>query len=213
MCLEYRFWPRQQLLVDDLATLVHSSATPVREAVARLAGEGLIDAIPNRGYFAKALSAADMQHNIALMFMLLRNVVERPDILAAWKDPADDRSPHTCEDAMAASELLFRGLAALGGNQALTAQGNRILDFTRFVRRLDLEEPRAEASMRALTEDLRGRLVEGDAAAARAILDATELEVLARLGAVVAEGLVRSMPDDVDTRPTASPVRAFLAPS
>jgi DNA-binding GntR family transcriptional regulator len=50
----------EPLTITDLAQELGLSATPVREALSRLAGEGLIEDRRGRGYFAKRLDFADL---------------------------------------------------------------------------------------------------------------------------------------------------------
>ena len=54
---EGRFGAGMPLVVTTLARELGLSPTPVREALARLAGEGVIDHWPGRGYFAPGLAA------------------------------------------------------------------------------------------------------------------------------------------------------------
>lgn len=55
-----RFFPGAPIVVTDLAAEVGLSATPVREALACLAGEGLIERRRGQGYFYPALKASDI---------------------------------------------------------------------------------------------------------------------------------------------------------
>lgn len=55
-----RFVPGEPIVVTELAAEVGLSATPVREALACLAGEGLIERRRGRGYFYPALAASDV---------------------------------------------------------------------------------------------------------------------------------------------------------
>lgn len=55
-----RFVPGEPIVVTELAAEVGLSATPVREALACLAGEGLIERRRGRGYFYPALGASDV---------------------------------------------------------------------------------------------------------------------------------------------------------
>lgn len=57
---EGRFGAGMPLVVTTLARELGLSPTPVREALARLAGEGVIDHWPGRGYFAPGLAATDI---------------------------------------------------------------------------------------------------------------------------------------------------------
>ncbi len=55
-----RFVPGKPIVVTELAAEVGLSATPVREALACLAGQGLIERRRGRGYFYPALTAAEI---------------------------------------------------------------------------------------------------------------------------------------------------------
>ena len=55
-----RFAWGEPLVVTALAQELGLSPTPVREALARLSGEGLIDHRPGRGYFASSPSVEDV---------------------------------------------------------------------------------------------------------------------------------------------------------
>ena len=57
---EGRFEPGDPLVVTDLAAEIGLSPTPVREALACLAGEGLIERQRGKGSFYPVLSAAEI---------------------------------------------------------------------------------------------------------------------------------------------------------
>ncbi|WP_354087599.1 GntR family transcriptional regulator [Brevundimonas faecalis] len=57
---EGRFGSGMPLVITSLAHELGLSPTPVREALARLAGEGLVEHWPGRGYFAPSLAATDV---------------------------------------------------------------------------------------------------------------------------------------------------------
>lgn len=57
---EGRFGWGHPLVATGLAAELRLSPTPVREAMARLAGEGVIQHLPGRGYFAPSPTAADI---------------------------------------------------------------------------------------------------------------------------------------------------------
>ncbi|WP_392354013.1 GntR family transcriptional regulator [Brevundimonas sp. LF-1] len=54
------------MVVTTLARELGLSPTPVREALARLAGEGVIEHWPGRGYFAPRLAASDIVEALRL---------------------------------------------------------------------------------------------------------------------------------------------------
>jgi DNA-binding GntR family transcriptional regulator len=58
--------PGQPLLAAELATELKISATPVREALSRLAGEGLLDDRRGRGFFALRPTAVEVEEFYSL---------------------------------------------------------------------------------------------------------------------------------------------------
>lgn len=58
--LEGRYLPAQHLVEQSLADEFRTSKTPVREALARLKEDGLVESIPYRGYFIKTISSDDL---------------------------------------------------------------------------------------------------------------------------------------------------------
>ncbi|MEI9984048.1 MAG: GntR family transcriptional regulator [Aliidongia sp.] len=56
-----RFAPGQRLIVADVTKLLGVSAGPVREAVRRLTGEGLVEITPHRGATVRAFAAKDVR--------------------------------------------------------------------------------------------------------------------------------------------------------
>jgi hypothetical protein len=135
MCLDYKFWPRQQLHIEELAGSLSSSATPVREALARLAGEGLIEAVPNRGYAAKALSEDEMRGNLDLLFTLLKESITRspPE---RWVSRMSGCPSEPREDGEATFWFVdntFTLIARLSDNEVLFEHILRLLELTRFV--------------------------------------------------------------------------------
>jgi DNA-binding GntR family transcriptional regulator len=195
MCLDYMFWPRQQLHIEDLAGILSSSATPVREALARLAGEGLIEAIPNRGYVAKALSEEEMRGNLDLLFTLLKDSISRSEP-AQWNTGIDESSSELGEDGETTFAIVnstFTLVACLSNNEVIHEHIVRLLELTRFVRRLDLEDPDTIARTRQSALQLRADLAAGDAASALQVLHGQNRDVQNRLAHVVKEGRARSM--------------------
>lgn len=57
---EGRFAPGQRIAAIDVAGALGLSPTPVREALSRLAGEGVLEERRGQGYFARSLSALDV---------------------------------------------------------------------------------------------------------------------------------------------------------
>ena len=85
--------PRQRLKVASLAAAHGVSLNVIREALNRLAGQGLVDAEPQFGFSVRGLSASDLEDLVAQRVLMesiaLRRCIERScpdwqaDVLAA----------------------------------------------------------------------------------------------------------------------------------
>jgi DNA-binding GntR family transcriptional regulator len=62
MLVEGRIAPGAKLNERELCELLSISRTPLREAIKRMAAEGLVDLLPNRGAVAVKLSETDVLH-------------------------------------------------------------------------------------------------------------------------------------------------------
>ena len=65
------FSPKEELVQDTLANQFGVSRMPVREALLSLHAEGLVDYIPNRGFFVKKIS-----DDFFIDYFLVRNIFE-----------------------------------------------------------------------------------------------------------------------------------------
>src|SRR5260370_34689442 len=74
--------PGQRLHAGDLAERWHVSATPLREAFQRLAGEGLVELLPQRGGRVSELGS-DEAARIYELRLLLAAPAPRPSLQAA----------------------------------------------------------------------------------------------------------------------------------
>jgi len=61
LLINHRIKPGEKLNEKSIAELLHVSRTPVREALRRLASDGLVDFFPRRGVFAKAITSQDIR--------------------------------------------------------------------------------------------------------------------------------------------------------
>jgi DNA-binding GntR family transcriptional regulator len=71
------FHPGQRLIIEDLAEQLDVSAMPVREALVALANDGLVDALPNRGFRAVAVTRQDISDVLVLTKVIGGMLVER----------------------------------------------------------------------------------------------------------------------------------------
>ncbi len=79
------FGPGDRLKEEELTALCEVSRTPVREALRRLASEGLVVVTPNAGAQVSAISADELAEIYALRAMIEAHAVERA---ASRIDPA-----------------------------------------------------------------------------------------------------------------------------
>jgi DNA-binding transcriptional MocR family regulator len=126
---EGRFRPGARIPATEMADELGLSATPVREALSRLAGEGLVEDRRGQGYFARSLSALDIADlyrislahlGIALMSRPApRGPAERLETLAPGPEAAHP---------VLAVERLFSAWVADAGGRAL-ASAHRTLQI------------------------------------------------------------------------------------
>lgn len=178
--LDSEFAPGSQSLEQEIAVGLGMSRTPVREALVRLQGEGLLEIVPRHGVRVSALSPGDMQEIYEVLMSLEPTAVE----LLARRRPEREEIACLIEacDAMegalataepdlkawaAADELFHVNLAHLCGNRRLAAmimtvwdQAHRARMFTLSLRPVPRQ---STAEHRAVVE----AILAGDADRAR----------------------------------------------
>jgi DNA-binding GntR family transcriptional regulator len=131
-----RFVPGQRLVVADLTAALKVSAGPVREAIRRLTGDGLIDIVPHRGAIVRKLNSRDVAEIYevreaveGLAAELAARNIDKGDnrvLLEAERDRADVavRTGVTAyiEHNWALHQLIFR----IAGNERLFATSEQL---------------------------------------------------------------------------------------
>lgn len=118
------------MMITELAQDLRLSSTPIREALSRLAGEGLIEDRRGSGYFAWRLDAVDLVELYDLQAAYLAAAVRRgadPMIIAL--KAANGRATVaavTTGDVVSRTEAMVERVVAGGRSQTLT-RANRIL--------------------------------------------------------------------------------------
>lgn len=130
------FWPGQALIIQDLALDLKLSPTPVREALARLAGEGLIEARQRGGYRVCSLDAVDLadlyEAHLSALLSSLRILLNEPDRRAAPPEAATEEA-----EAGEITELAFDALARACGNRMLVSWRRSLSDRLAWARRAE----------------------------------------------------------------------------
>ncbi len=110
---EGRFGSGMPLVITSLAQELGLSPTPVREALARLAGEGIIEHWPGRGYFAPSLAATDIAELYDYHQRLVLWAVDLPIVAMV------ERADKTEGSEGGRLEQVFAFVAARSGNRVL----------------------------------------------------------------------------------------------
>ncbi len=128
MILEQEMPPGTRLSQLELADQLGTSRTPVREALRRLAGEGLVDALPQRGFRVADLGLEAVMRRLEVR-MLLEPGVAR--LAAARRQAADlvalreaielETAAHDSHAIHDASRLFHMNLARATHNAAIVA--------------------------------------------------------------------------------------------
>ncbi len=93
---DHQIRPGERLVLDDLAARLKVSRTPIRDALSRLAAEGLVKPNGRRGFYMTSLSAQELTHLYDLRLMCELHAVEKgaatvPDgLLAKMRAAADE---------------------------------------------------------------------------------------------------------------------------
>jgi DNA-binding GntR family transcriptional regulator len=172
--------PGYQALEQEIALQLGMSRTPVREALIRLANEGLVEVIPRRGMRVLPVSANDMKEIYEILTALESMAAE---MLAARKPTDAELKPLvTATNAMAkalakddldawaaADESFHERLVSLAGNKMLAdavfSYWDRAHRARMFSLRLRPKPVNSTQEHMALVERLR----QGDAAGAAAV--------------------------------------------
>lgn len=126
-----RFGWGHPLVATALAAELGLSPTPVREALAHLAGEGVIEHRPGRGYFAPSPTAADIVGLYELHELYLQSALpqtyrsERLPVLT----PTDGRGP---------VEMAFDQVALQGDKAAVTDAYCKVAARLRPIRLIEI---------------------------------------------------------------------------
>jgi len=113
--------PGERIAAADIAADLRLSATPVREALSRLAGEGLLEDRRGQGFFVRALTAVDIADLYGMSWAELE-IAHDPQRTTLRRLPAP--GPGTAikiTDPVRDVERLFFGWIAETGSPALIA--------------------------------------------------------------------------------------------
>jgi DNA-binding transcriptional regulator YhcF (GntR family) len=114
------FPPGKRIAATEVADTLHLSATPVREALSRLAGEGLLEDRRGQGFFLRPLSGVDVAdlYRMSLSQLTIAQDSHRQHVSRSGVVPPDPGAAAT-DNPIRDVERLFSNWIAEAGSQAL----------------------------------------------------------------------------------------------
>jgi DNA-binding GntR family transcriptional regulator len=193
--LEGRLSPGQRVNQEEWAARAGVSLIPVREALRALAGEGLVEYRPRRGYAVTELDLDDLEEVYRLRQVLEADALLRGvpgatshDIVALERDAAAYTRAKDVAARLAANRQFHARLHALPASRVLSRLLDLLWDSTEAYRALYYSlEGEPEEAERA-HEAIVAAVAAGDAERAVALQDAHRTRALARLREVLSPG-------------------------
>ncbi len=149
--VNWRFAPGERINEVALARELGVSRTPVREALNRLARDGFVRFVPNRGFLARDLSpelVRDLYElRAAIEVAAVRLACTRATDAAiaklarAWTKATENASARRLDRLTAADEAFHYGITRLSGNEQLLLTLDRVNAQIRYFRHVDQESP------------------------------------------------------------------------
>lgn len=156
MAIDYHFKPGERINEVELATRLGVSRTPVREALNRLARDGFMSFVPNRGFYSRDITPSDVRElyemraimeQAAFRFACRRaSDSDIAEAVAIWERsslefPDSDRITDWTRVAEQ-DEAFHMAIAKISQNSRLYESLDSLNSLIRFFRRIDLETPK-----------------------------------------------------------------------
>lgn len=181
MVLGQRLHPGQKIPLDTIANSLGVSRTPVREALRLLETEGLVTALPNRGFIVRAIEAEEARQlyeaRACIEAHLLPQALARSDetfidevsrLHDTYRQSLGD-SPNRRRLGMLADKAFHLRIAGQAGNEVLLGMLGNLFDRLMFTRPLEgFPAERMKDAMQehqAIVDGLRGAMSGGKGAA------------------------------------------------
>lgn len=172
-----RFVPGESIVVTELAAEVGFSPTPVREALACLAGQGLIERRRGRGYFYPTLTVPEVIDLFELQLAYLHAALTLcPRGLTSLRKAA------LAVDPLDGAQTFFSAVIDQSANAALTLAHQRLVDRLRSVLNAERQRDGDDAST---TQAMRDAIGDGDVPALLGLLEVYHERRCARAAQVI----------------------------
>lgn len=113
------FRPGERIAATELAASLGLSPTPVREALFRISGEGLLEDRRGQGFFVSALTGLDIADLYRLSLAHLTMALGSQRVAMGLAPPSRERPSAPAADPVRDVELLFADWIQEGGGQSL----------------------------------------------------------------------------------------------
>lgn len=181
LAVNYHFRPGAKVNEVDLARRLNVSRTPVREAINRLVQDGFMTFTPNKGFFAREISPAQVRDLYELRAGIEVTAVrlacrraEEADITAlaqSWTRAIDASGDYDFDLIADADEAFHLRIAELSANQQIVQALDAINAQIRMFRRVDQESRGRRGDTQREHLDLLTALAERDAERAAATME------------------------------------------
>lgn len=154
LAIDYHFRPGERVNEVELAAQLGVSRTPVREALNRLAKDGFMNFVPNKGFYSRDLTPEGVRELYEVRMVIeqstFRFACQRAtdDEIAAttaiWEEVSQHRPPQNDQDWAKIAEIDERfhmEIARISHNCRLYEMLDSLNSLSRFFRRIDLETP------------------------------------------------------------------------
>lgn len=157
LLVEFKLKPEERLNEVQLSRRLGVSRTPIREALNRLASEGFVSAVPNRGFSVRSLNIESLLGLYELRVIIecagFRLMCQRADdvqlarLQAYWDSIVDGYNEQPSDTILAYDEAFHLLIAELSGNPELVNTLESINARIRFIRRIQIEHATHDHSM------------------------------------------------------------------
>jgi DNA-binding GntR family transcriptional regulator len=155
--VEYHFKPGERVNEVELGARLGVSRTPVREALNRLARDGFMSFVPNRGFYARDISPEGVQElyelRAAIELAAFRLACQRgtdseiAGAAAIWEGNSEPGANPDWARIAEADEAFHVSVVRMSRNGQMIAALESINSLIRFFRRIDLESSRRRTSL------------------------------------------------------------------
>jgi DNA-binding GntR family transcriptional regulator len=171
MVRRYAFRPCQRLDIGQLASMLHVSRTPVREALNRLLNEALLVQVRNRGFYCRPIDRDELRSllqmrgllSAATFRLLLTNAdfsASLDELVGWWQSVISGPDLGAGGELHCEDELIRRGISLLENPEMLRVFSNleaRLYFFFSVYHSDDNRRRRSLEQARSLLEALRAR--------------------------------------------------------